>query len=253
VGGFMAINGERSGQPLKAGVAVIDLLTGLQAAFAITAALLHRRETGEGQRVDLSLFETSLAALANQASAYLMSGDVPPRYGNAHPHIVPTDVFETADGPVMVCCGNTGQFRKLSRLLGHPELAEDPRFVTNRVRVEHRDELDALLREYLARVSGKSLVAQANEIALPVAHVLELDEVFEQPQVHARDMLLEIDHPTAGRFKQVGFPVKMGRTPSTLRRPPPRLGEHTREVLREAGLSEAEIDEMLGAESAAVA
>ena len=247
VGGFMAINGELGGDPMKVGVAVIDLFAGSHAATGILAALRHRDRTGEGQSVDLSLLESSLAALANQASAYLMGGVVHERLGNAHPHIVPTNAYATADGPVMVCVGNDPQFRKLCGLLDAPELADDPRFATNRDRVAHRHELDAELGARLAPRSGRALTERADAIGVPMAPILELDEVFAQPQVAAREMLIEFDHPTVGRMRQVGFPIKLERTPAALRFPPPLLGEHTEEVLREAGFRPEEIAELLRA------
>lgn len=250
VGGFMAINGELGGEPMKVGVAVIDLFAGSHAATGILAALRHRDRTGEGQRVDLSLLESSLAALANQASAYLMGGVVHERLGNAHPHIVPTNAYATEDGPVMVCVGNDPQFRKLCELLDATELADDPRFATNRDRVAHRFELDAELGERFAPRSGRALTEQADAIGVPMAPILELDEVFAQPQVAAREMLLEFDHPTVGRMRQVGFPIKLERTPATLRYPPPLLGQHTEEVLLEAGFGAAEIAELLRAVAA---
>ena len=241
VGGFMAINGEVGGDPMKVGVAVIDLFAGSHAATGILAALRHRDRTGEGQRVDLSLLESSLAALANQASAYLMAGVVHERLGNAHPHIVPTNAYPSTDGSVMVCVGNDPQFRKLCGLLDAPELADDPRFATNRDRVAHRHELDAELAARFAERSGRALTEQADAIGVPMAPILELDEVFAQPQVAARDMLIEFDHPTVGRMRQVGFPIKFERTPATLRYPPPLLGQHTEEVLREIGMTEADM------------
>ncbi len=251
VAGFMAINGEEGGRPLKVGVAVIDILTGCQAAYAVMAALVHRERTGEGQRVDLSLFETSLATLANQASAYLMGGVIHPRLGNAHPHIVPTDTYETRTGPVMVCVGNDAQFQRFCALLGDPDLARDARFVTNPARVAHRRELGAVLRERFADVDGRAFTEAANAAGVPVAPVLELDEVFEHPQVAARDMLIEFDHPTVGRMRQVGFPFKLDRTPAELRYPPPLLGQHTAEVLAEVGLTRSVLGDPAPAEPAA--
>lgn len=252
VGGFMAINGEEGGRPLKVGVAVIDLITGCQAAMAINAALVHRERTGEGQRVDLSLFESALSALANQASAFLMGREVHPRLGNAHPHIVPTDSYETRTGPVMVCVGNDRQFQRLCELLGAPEVARDERFLDNRRRVAHRRELGAVLDELFARVDARDFCARADTAGVPVAPVLEIDQVFEHPQVAARDMLLEIDHPTIGPMLQVGFPVKLERTPPSLRYPPPLHGQHTAEVLAEVGLTPADLhpEEALAASGA---
>ncbi len=243
VGGFMSINGEQNGRPLKVGVAVIDIITGCQAAYAVTAALVHRERTGEGQRVDLSLFETSLSALANQASAYLMGGVIHPRLGNAHPHIVPTDTYDTSTGPVMVCVGNDNQFRRLCVLLGASELADDPRFTTNPLRVQNRKALTAILRERFAPLDSRNFTAKADAAGVPAAPVLELDEVFEHPQVAARDMLIDFEHPTVGRMRQVGFPFKLDRTPAALRYPPPLLGQHTEEVLAELERAEAERDE----------
>jgi crotonobetainyl-CoA:carnitine CoA-transferase CaiB-like acyl-CoA transferase len=241
VGGFMAINGEEGGRPLKVGVAVIDELTGCQAAFAITAALLHKERTGEGQRVDLSLFESALSALANQASAYLMGDEIHPRLGNAHPHIVPTDSFTTASGPLMVCVGNDRQFERLCALLGSPELARDPRFATNRDRVAHRGELTEVLQARFKGVDAKAFTAEADALGVPVAPVLELDAVFEQPQVVAREMLITLDHPTIGELRMVGFPIKLSRTPASIRYPPPLHGQHSAEVLAEVGLTPADL------------
>jgi crotonobetainyl-CoA:carnitine CoA-transferase CaiB-like acyl-CoA transferase len=228
--GFMAINGEEGGRPLKVGVAVIDEITGCQAAFAVTAALLHRDRTGEGQRVDLSLFESGLSALANQASAYLMGGEIHPRLGNAHPHIVPTDSFATANGVVMVCVGTDAQFARLASLLGVPELAVDPRFAGNAQRVAHREALTAALAAAFARVDGRAFADVAADAGVPIAPVLEIDQVFEQPQVAAREMLIDVPHPSVPGLRQVGFPIKFSATPAALRLPPPRLGEHDGEI-----------------------
>lgn len=240
VSGFMAINGEEGGRPLKVGVAVIDELTGCQAAFAITAALFHKERTGEGQRVDLSLFESALFALANQASAYLMGDEIHPRLGNAHPHIVPTDSFETASGPLMVCVGNDRQFARLCDLLGDSELARDPRFASNRDRVTHRVALTTVLQSHFAQVEAEAFSARANARGVPVAAVLELDAVFRQPQVGARNMLITVEHPTIGALPMVGFPIKLSGTPAGVRYPPPLHGQHSADILTEIGYAPAD-------------
>ena len=245
VSGLMSVTGQADGPATKFGVALVDIITGHQAALGITAALRSREVTGTGQRVDVSLFETALSVLANQASSYLMTGTVPHRHGNGHPAIVPFDVFETRDGPVMVCAGNDGQYRKLCHLFGVPELAIDSRFATNPARVANRVELTALLAAHFARFDRAELVAAAEGAGVPVGPVNTLETVFGHPQVEARDMLVSMEHPTIGTVQQVGFPIKMHGTPASLHRPPPLLGEHTGEVLAEAGFSTHEIATLL--------
>lgn len=231
VSGLMSITGEADGSPMKFGVALVDIITGHQAALGILAALHRRGLDGLGQRVDVSLLETALSVLANQASSHLLSDRVPTRHGNAHPAIVPFEVFPTQDGDIMVCAGNDRLFRKLCALLDLPELADDDRFATNPSRVAHREELRPLLTRAFTARDRASLVAAAEAMGVPIGPVNTLDEAFAQPQVAARDMVVELDHPTVGTIRQVGFPIKLGRTPATLRRPPPLLGQHTREVL----------------------
>lgn len=245
VSGLMSITGQPDGPPTKVGVAVVDVLTGCQASFGIISALMYRERSGLGQRVDVSLFETALAALANQASAYLISGQIPERHGNAHPAIVPFEVFETLDRPVMVCAGSDGLFQRLCAMLDVPELAKDERFTTNPRRVEHREELVSTLQSRFLDHPSAYLVETAERVGVPVAPVNDLDQVFLHPQVAARDMVIEIDHPTVGTFRQVGFPIKFGLTPASVKRPPPLLGQHTEEVLRELGFAAEDVQKLL--------
>lgn len=245
VSGLMSITGEPDGRPMKVGVAVIDMMTGCQVAYGVVAALVHRLRTGEGQRVELSLLETSLSSLANQASAFLISGRVPARHGNAHPAIVPYQTFRTARGEVMVCVGNDRQFRAFCRIIGHEEMGHDERFVTNPLRVKNRVELLALLDEVLAGFDPDELTTLAEAAGVPVAPVNDLEQAFAHPQVAARQMVIEIDHPTAGTIRQVGFPVKMDRTPASIRHAPPRHGEHTAAILAELGYGPEEIEAWL--------
>lgn len=256
LGGLMSITGEADGEPMKVGVAIVDVLTGALLAYAVTAALLHRMQTGEGRRVDLSLLDTVLSALANQGSNYLVSGQVPRRYGNAHPSIVPYQVFAAKDNLVMVAVGNDGQFRRLCDVLGHPEWADDPRFSTNSQRVAHRETLVAMIGEVMKTRNADEWVEEGNKVGVPMAPVNNLAQVFAHPQVQALQSVVEVPHPAAGRLRMVRSPIRVeGGTPSTddapltgdkvapfLHRRPPLLGEHTREILAEAGYSPEEID-----------
>jgi len=233
MGGLMSITGEPDGEPMKVGVAVADLFAGQNAVIAILAALQARRETGRGQQLDISLFDSQLGMLANVASNYLISGNLPKRYGNAHANIVPYQSFQASDAWFVVAVGNDKQLERLCRVIGKWELADDARFSLNSERVENRDELITILKPiFLRRTSGEWLSA-LESVGIPCGPINTLDKVFAEPQVEAREMLIEMDHPIIGKLSLVGSPLKFSETPVGYKLPPPRLGEHTEEVLKE--------------------
>jgi crotonobetainyl-CoA:carnitine CoA-transferase CaiB-like acyl-CoA transferase len=231
LGGMMSINGTPGQPPAKTGVAVLDAASGLYAACGILAALRERERTGLGQRVDLSLLGVQLAQLLNAGTAWLLAGDVMERQGTAHPSIVPYQAFPAADGWVLVGGANDRLYRRICGALGRPELAEDPRFRTNPDRVAHREELLAILEEEFRREPVAAWVSRLDEAGVPVAPVNPIDQVFEDPQVRHLDMVREVDHPAAGLLRLVGSPLQLSRTPVQPPAAPPRLGEHTEEVL----------------------
>lgn len=237
IGGFMSVTGERDGQPgggpQKAGVAIADLFTGAHATIGILAALSHRERTGKGQYVDIGLLDVQVAMMANMASNYLATGTPPARWGNAHPNIVPYQVFKAADGWVIIACGNDSQFRKLVEVGGEPHLSDDPHFATNPQRVRNRDLLVQLLAPMLLRQTRATWIVTLEAAGVPCGPINDLSEVFEDPQVLARQMRLDMSHPTAGRISVPASALKLGLTPVEYRRPPPLLGEHTHDVLRE--------------------
>lgn len=232
-GGLMGITGEPDGPPVKVGVAITDVATGISAQGAICAALYAREKTGRGQRIDLSLLETQVAALVNIASSYLISGEVPRRWGTAHETIVPYQGFETKDKYVIVAVGNDQLWVRFCRVIGVPELAEDPRFKTNPLRVRNREACIGAIAPILKTRPRDEWVKLLNDDAIPCAPINTMDEVFQNPQVLHRGMLVEVEHPTAGKIRLVGTPVKYSEGGAAIRRPPPLLGQHTIEVLTE--------------------
>lgn len=247
MGGFMSVTGERDGlpgaSPQKAGVAIADLFTGAQATIAILAALNHKERTGEGQYLDICLLDTQVAMMANMATNYLATGKAPVRWGNAHPNIVPYQVFKVADGWVIVACGNDAQFRKLTQVAGQPDLAEDPRFATNPARVRHRDQLVPLLEGLMLQHERDEWIRLLESVGVPCGPINDLDDVFRDPQVLARGMRQEMLHPTADNVSVPGSALKLSETPVSYRRAPPLLGEHTHEVLQSlVALSDDELN-----------
>jgi len=244
-GGLMGITGEPDGPPVKVGVAITDVTTGISAQGAICAALYARERTGLGQRIDLSLLETQVSALVNIASSYLVSGEIPKRWGTAHETIVPYQGFETKDKYVIVAVGNDQLWIKFCKVLGMPDLAEDPRFKTNPLRVKNRKECIGILAPILKTRPRDEWVNLLNNESIPCAPINTMDEVFSNPQVLHRKMLEEVEHPTAGRIKLVGIPVKYSDAKAAIRRPPPLLGQHTREILSEVlGYEDARIEKL---------
>jgi formyl-CoA transferase len=249
MGGFMSVTGERDalpgGGPQKAGVAIADLFTGAHATIAILAALAHRDRSGEGQHLDICLLDVQVAMMANMATNYLATDQPPRRWGNAHPNIVPYQVFKVADGWVIVACGNDGQFRKLLEAAGAPALAGDERFATNPQRVRHRDTLVPLLEPLMLRQTRAQWLAALEAAGVPCGPINDLADVFADPQVVARGLRLDMAHPTAGQVCLPASALKLGGTPVEYRLPPPLLGEHTDAVLGAlAGLSSAELQDL---------
>lgn len=247
--GFMSVTGERDdlpgGGPQKAGIAITDLMTGMYAAVAIQAALAHRDRTGQGQWIDTCLFDSAVAMMAVMDMNYLTSGKPPPRIGNAHPNIVPYQVFACADGHLIVAVGNDGQFAKFCDIAGKPEWAADPRYVKNVDRVKNRATLVPIVADVVATRSQRAWLDALEPAGVPCGPINNLDQVFADPQVVARGMRVDMSHPLAGTVPQVVTPLRFSATPLVCDRPPPLLGEHTAAVLRERlGIGDAAIAEL---------
>jgi crotonobetainyl-CoA:carnitine CoA-transferase CaiB-like acyl-CoA transferase len=232
MGGLMSITGEPGGGPQKAGIPIADLITGMYATIAICAALANRAETGVGQHLDLALLDSLVAVLANQGANYLATGVSPQRLGNAHPNIVPYQAFKTADGDVILACGNDNLFRKFCEAAACQPLAADPRFATNDKRVVHRAELDAILGGIFAKRTTRDWVEALEAAGVPNGPINTLEQVFAEPQAIARGLRLELAHPAGGKVSLVRSPMRFSATPVEHERPPPMLGQHTDEILR---------------------
>ncbi len=249
LGGLMSITGERDdlpgGGPQKVGVAVTDLMTGMYATIAILAALTHRERSGAGQYIDMALLDVSVAMLANMNMNYLTSGQLPKRWGNAHPNVIPYQVFACSDGHIIVAVGNDSQFRKFCEALGVSELGSDERFATNSNRIRHRTALIPLL-EPLVKLRTRDEWVNALEAAgVPCGPINNIDQVFENPQVKARGIQVSIPHPLAGSVPQVASPMRFSETPIEYHAAPPTLGQHNDYVLRELlGMERDEFDRL---------
>jgi crotonobetainyl-CoA:carnitine CoA-transferase CaiB-like acyl-CoA transferase len=237
LGGLMSVTGraddEAGAGPVKVGVALTDILTGLYASNAILAALAERERSGQGQFIDLALLDVQVACLANQSLNYLTTGKAPQRMGNAHPNIVPYQDFPTADGDFILTVGNDAQFRKFCDVAGHAEWAQDARFATNAARVAHRSELIPLIRQVTVFRSTTQWIADLEKAGVPCGPINNLQQVFQDPQVLARGLKVRMDHPLAGNMDLVANPIRLSRTPVSYRLPPPLLDQHGAQVLRD--------------------
>ena len=244
LGGLMSLTGraddEPGAGPMKVGVALTDILTGLYASVAVLAALQQRERSGEGQYIDLALLDVQVAALANQASAYLVSGEVPPRRGNAHPSIVPYQDFPTADGELLLTVGNDAQFRRFCAVAGRPQWAEDPRFASNAARVANRVELVTLIRQCTVFRSTADWVQALEAVGVPCGPVNDLAQIFDDPQVLARGLKVSLQHPLGVPLAQVASPLRLSASPVQYRRAAPLLGADSEALLRRLlGLDDA--------------
>lgn len=245
LGGLMSITGPVQGPPTKVGVAVVDIFAGLFAANAIQAALLSSALHGDGHRIDISLLDCAVAILANQASNYLVSGHPPPRHGNAHPNIVPYEIFQASDGYFAMGIGNDSQWQRFCQLVGRTEWLEDSRFRTNEDRVKHRAILIEWLNQWFSADTVEKWLDELLAAGIPAAPVNRVDEVFEDPQVRARGMRVGIPRGQDEKIPQVASPLNIPTAPPQYRYPPPKLGENTEEVLGKlAGIDSDEMREL---------
>jgi crotonobetainyl-CoA:carnitine CoA-transferase CaiB-like acyl-CoA transferase len=249
MGGLMSLTGRadgvEGGGPLKVGVALTDIMTGLYATVAILAALSRRERSGVGQHIDLALLDVQIASLANQATNYLVGGVVPQRIGNAHPSIVPYQDFPTADGHMIIAVGNDGQFVRLCEALGEPSWGVDERFSTNSQRVKHRELLIGMIQGITVSRQTSDWITRMEAAGVPCGPINSLDEVFEDPQVQSREVRIEMAHPLADRVALVANPIRMSESPVQYRHAPPTLGQHTGDVLRDwLDMGAGEVDEL---------
>jgi len=248
MGGIMSLTGfpdEEEGTETKCGVGIADVMCGMYATVSILAALNHRHETGEGQRIDISLLDAQVSWLINQGVGYLVSGEVPGRLGNGHPTIVPYETFPAADRSFILAVGNDGQFRKFCDVAGAPDLANDPRYAQNADRVRNRKELVPLIRKLTVDKTAAEWIALLEAAGVPCGPVNDLEQVFFDPQIKERGMRITLPHPSSGTVDLIGSPINLEKTPVTYAKAPPLLGADTADVLsRHLGLNEAALSEL---------
>jgi crotonobetainyl-CoA:carnitine CoA-transferase CaiB-like acyl-CoA transferase len=240
--GVMSITGEPDGPPLRCGVSFLDLGTGMMAAYGVMNALFHRERTGQGQKLEVSLFETALSLMSYHAVGYLLGGHVPQRQGSGHPMIVPYQVFQTQDGEIFIVGSNQRLWIRLCQALGREDLLQDARFGSNMERVKHRHILVPILQGAIQQYPTAVLNEMLDKVGVPCAPVNTLDNVLTDPQTRARDMIVDIPHPLIPDLRLLGLPIKLSETPGDIRMPPPLKGQHTEEVLSDLGFSTTDID-----------
>ena len=243
-GGIMGLTGEKGGGPLKVGIAVTDIATGMFAATGILTALYHRERTGQGQHVDASMLDGQVSWLTYQAGRYLASGNVPQRIGSAHPLIVPYQDFEASDGFINIAAGNDNLWKKFCAVTDLSDIVDDPKFATNPKRVENRDEVVEIVSKKINTKTMQEWLDILNDAGVPCGPIYTVDQIFKDPQVLAREMLVELDHPKCGKIQVTGSPIKLSETPAEITTHPPMLGEHNSSILQEFGFSEEDITKL---------
>jgi len=245
MGGMMSITGEPDGPPMKVGVAIADISGGMFAAFGIMLALFHRQKTGTGQWVDTSLLDSQIAWLTYRAGEFFASGKIPEKVGSGHPMIVPYQAFKAKDEYINIAVGNDQLWKKFCKVINMENIMDDPKFATNAKRVENRKELIGILQKVIETKTGAEWLKLLEDAGIPAGPIYTLDKLFADPQVLHRKMMIELQHPKAGRIKVTGVPVKLSETPGEISAPPPLLGQHNKEVLKDLGYSTEEIEKFI--------
>ena len=252
MGGLMSVTGSENGEPMKVGVAVADVMTGLYASNAIQGALIHQLRTGQGQHIDLALLDVQVAALANQAMNYIATNENPQRLGNAHPNIVPYQAFATSDGHLILAVGNNAQFQRFCQVAGKKELATSTLYASNALRVANRNTLVPEVSGLLKQRNTQWWLTELNKVGVPCGPICTIDQVFDNPQVQAREMKISLEHTQLGWVESVANPIKLSATPLQYNQAPPMLGEHTHEVLQDwLAMKEPEFKALLSAQAIA--
>lgn len=245
MGGVMSITGQKDGKPTRVGTSIADINAGLFTAIGILAALNNRHETGKGQKVDVAMLDTQVAILENAIARYVVTGEAPKPGGNRHPSIVPFEPFDTSNGEVVVAAGNDVLWAKFCQVIGTEDLINDERFKTNPLRNENYDELRPLIAEAMTKKTTEEWLELLDKAGVPNGPINTVDKVLQDPQVLAREMVVEVEHPVAGKLKMPGVPIKLSDTPGSVRTPAPVLGQHTEEILKELlGYNDEQIQDL---------